>query len=99
MNNANELVVGQVKNCWCKLCEENFDYQERLGKFSSTIMGTVFDININNAVNLPPCKIDCVIFLITCSKCKMQYVGQTKNQLRYRVHGHRNSCKNIANFI
>ena len=82
MNNANNLVVGQVRNCRCKLCEENFDYQERLGKFNSTITGTVFDISIRDTGNLPPCKIDNVIYLITCSSCRMQYVGQTKNQLR-----------------
>lgn len=99
MNNANELIGGQARNCWCKLCEENFDYQERLGKFSSTITGTVFDINIRDRGDLPPCKIDCVIYLVTCSKCKMQYVGQTKKQLRYRVYGHRNSCKNKSEQI
>ena len=94
MNNGNELLMGQARNCWCKLCEENFDYQERLGKFDSTITGTMFDNNVSDIGNLPPCKIDCVIYLITCSKCKIQYVGQTKKQLRYRVYGHRNSCKN-----
>ena len=33
--------------------------------------------------------------MITCSNCSIQYVGQTKKKmLRYRVYGHRNSCKN-----
>ena len=99
MDNTNEVIVGQARNCWCKLCEENFDYREKLGKFSSTITGTVFDINIRDVGNLPPCKLDCVIYLVTCSKCKIQYVGQTKKQLRYRVYGHRNSCKNKSEQI
>ena len=94
MSNNNGREVGQVRNCGCKLCEGNFDYRDKLGKFSSTITGTVFDINVGNVDNLPPCKLDCVIYVITCSKCNVQYVGQTKKQLRYRVHGHRNSCKN-----
>ena len=94
MNDEINAETDQVRNCGCKLCKENFDFREELGKFSSTITGTVFDINVENVDNLPPCKIDCVIYLVTCAKCKMQYVGQTKKQLRYRVYGHRNSCKN-----
>ena len=94
MNNDNNLIVGQVRNCRCKLCEENFDHEEQIGKFSSTITGTLFDINNSNIDNVPPCKIDCVIYLITCSNCNIQYVGQTKKQLRYRVYNHRSSCKN-----
>ena len=50
--------------------------------------------NIGDVGNLPPCKIDCVIYMITCSNCNIQYVGQTKKRLRYRVYGHKNSCKN-----
>ena len=93
-NNDNRNETDQVRRCGCKLCKENLDYQDKLGKFSSTITGTVFDINVGDVDNLPPCKLDCVIYLITCSKCKFQYVGQTKKQLRYRVYGHRNSSKN-----
>ena len=61
MDNTNEGIVGQARNCWCKLCEENFDYRKKLGKFSSTITGTVFDINIRDVGYLPPCKLDCYI--------------------------------------
>ena len=99
MNNTNNLVVGQVRNCRCKLCEENFDHQEPIGKFSSTVTGTAFDINNRDIDDSPPCKIDCVIYLITCSNCSMQYVGQTKKQLRYRVYNHRSSCKNKSEQI
>ena len=99
MNDTDIVVVGQARNCRCKLCMENFDYSERLGKFSSTITNTVFDVDIDNVNNLPPCAIDCVIYLVTCSKCKLQYVGQTKKQLKCRVYGHRNSCKNKSEQI
>ena len=37
--------------------------------------------------------------MITCSNCNIQYVGQTKKQVRYRVYGHRNSCKNKSEQI
>ena len=82
MNNTNNLVVGQVRNCRCKLCEENFDHQEPIGKFSSTVTGTAFDINNRDIDNIPPYKIDCMIYLITCSNCIMQYVSQTKKAVK-----------------
>ena len=100
MNNENnEKVAGLDRGCGCKLCEENFDHREKLGKFKSTITGTAFDTDFGDVGNLPPCKIDCVIYMITCSNCDIQYVGQTKKQLRYRVYGHRNSCKNKSEQI
>ena len=85
--------MGQIGKCSCKLCKENFDYRDELGKFNSTITGTEFDVKVDNVDNLPPCKLDCVIYVITCSKCNSQYVGKTKQQLRKRVYGHRASSK------
>jgi hypothetical protein len=35
-----------------------------------------------------------IIYLITCTKCKLQYVGETSQQLRERMTGHR-SCINL----
>ena len=100
MNNENnERVAGLDRGCRCKLCKENFDHREKLGKFKSTITGTAFDTDFGDVGNLPPCKIDCVIYMITCSNYNIQYVGQTKKQLRYRVYGHRNSCKNKSEQI
>ena len=76
------------RRCGCKLCEENFDHREKLGKFKSTITGTAFDTDTGDVGNLTPCKIDCVIYMIsTCSNCNIQYVGETKKELRYRVYG------------
>ena len=97
----NDEVLGADQNiiCNCKLCLENFDHQESLGKFKSTITGTTFDNNVRNEDNLPPCKLDCVIYLITCSNCSIQYVGQTKNQLKKRVYGHKSSCKSKSDQI
>ena len=34
-----------------------------------------------------------IIYLITCTQCKMQYVGQTSNTLRLRMNGHRSDIK------
>ena len=34
------------------------------------------------------CQSSNLIYLITCTKCKIQYVGQTKNRLLTRFQGH-----------
>ena len=79
--------------CNCNLCSNNYDYDERLGKFTSTITGTSFDLNIRNDNNLSPCELNCVIYLITCSNCNLQYVGKTKQKLKQRFSGHKHCCK------
>jgi hypothetical protein len=40
------------------------------------------------------CKSNNIIYLITCTKCKKQYVGMTTNQLNVRVNHHRTSILN-----
>jgi hypothetical protein len=37
------------------------------------------------------CNSENIIYLITCSKCKKQYVGSTKNPLKVRINHHRSS--------
>ena len=39
------------------------------------------------------CKTKNVIYLINCNVCNMQYVGQTKQELRQRMSGHRSSIR------
>src|SRR5206468_3073062 len=35
------------------------------------------------------CSSDNIVYLITCSKCKLQYFGETSNPLRVRMNAHR----------
>ena len=35
------------------------------------------------------------IYLITCHKCKIQYVGQTKNSIRSRLHHHTHNIRTL----
>ena len=46
-----------------------------------------------------PVDMDCgsenVIYLITCAKCGIQYVGKTSQTLRCRVNNHRNRLKQV----
>ena len=90
-NNQRRVYLDRI--CNCDLCSNNYDYDESLGKFTSTITGTSFDLNIKNDNNLSPCELNCVIYLITCSNCKLQYVGKTKQKLKQRFRGHKHCCK------
>ena len=93
MSLASQRLHNLDIRCDCDFCMTNFDYEERLGVFKSSITGTNFDININNNHNLHPCKLDCVIYLITCSNCGIQYVGKTKQKLVQRFRGHKHCSK------
>jgi hypothetical protein len=57
-------------------------------KFHSTVFEKCFPITDN---------LDCnsynIIYLITCRKCQMQYVGETGNSLKERMNGHRSCVK------
>ena len=39
------------------------------------------------------CKASNVIYIIECTLCNMQYVGETQNALHIRLNGHRNDMK------
>ena len=61
MNHNNQILRNLDRGCNCDLCSNNYDYDESLGKFTSTITGTSFDLNIKNDNNLSPCELNCVI--------------------------------------
>ena len=42
------------------------------------------------------CKSSNLIYCIECQICGMQYVGQTKNQIRYRLYNHISTIKNMS---
>jgi hypothetical protein len=46
------------------------------------------EFEINEAMN---CNTDNVIYLITCTKCKKQYIGQTQRRLKDRLNAHRSN--------
>ena len=66
------------------------------------IQGDSFISNTtNNKYNIvSPVDMDCgsknVIYLITCAKCGIQYVGKTSQTLRCRVNNHRNRLKQVC---
>ena len=91
------MAMANQKNipvCNCKFCSTNFNFcdKETFGdntQFSSFVTHTNYNVDIPNTHNLPPCKLDNVVYLITCSECGIQYVGLTKNCLGVRACNHR----------
>ena len=40
-----------------------------------------------------------VVYLVTCKKCKIQYVGETERTLRQRMCGHRSCIKDLSSLL
>ena len=59
------------------------------GKVKSRTYNRVFSTKTN--VN---CQSENLIYLITCTTCEIQYVGQTKNRILTRFQGHYQDIKN-----
>ena len=73
----------------CKLChtlstKDHFVSSSTHRVYEATIPGKVTSLNCNSTN---------VIYLITCRKCRLQYVGETAQLLRDRIR-HHNSCMN-----
>ena len=43
------------------------------------------------------CATENVVYLISCTRCGVQYVGETSQKLRSRFNNHRNTLKSMAN--
>ena len=92
------LAKHNIPLCNCKFCSTNFNFcdKETFGdntQFSSFVTHNNYNVDIPNTHNLPPCKLDNVVYLITCSECGIQYVGLTKNCLGVRACNHRSQSQ------
>ena len=83
-----------VCNCGfvrCKTCK----YLCRGSTFVSNVTGKKYDIiSSTSSMN---CATDNVVYLISCRRCGVQYVGETSQKLRCRLNNHRNRLKNMTN--
>ena len=57
--------------------------------FESTVTGEMFRV-----LATATCKTRNMIYLIQCSQCKKQYVGETENPPHIRLNGHSSDIKN-----
>ena len=73
----------RVKKCGrCLICD-NLNESHFV---VSSVTGRVHHIPINEEVS---CKASNLIYLLTCNSCKIQYTGETVQQLNERTQGHR----------
>jgi len=80
----NQFTVRPCQNATCKLC---FNIKET-DHFVSTVTNIQYEI-----INVMDCNTTNVIYLITCTKCRKQYIGETKRKLKDRFHNHRSDIK------
>ena len=58
--------------------------------FSSSVTNRSYNVSDYNSFTLS-CFSENLIYLIKCSNCNIQYVGETSKQLNHRMNGHRSS--------
>ena len=63
-------------------------YVTETDSFTSTVTGETYKIN-----HKFDCIEKCLIYLLTCSKCRKQYVGPTVDTFRYRWNNYRSSSR------
>ena len=78
-------VVKKCGNSRCATCQ----HLQCQSSFTSTKTKVTYPIR-----HYVSCKSKNVIYLITCTKCKKQYVGMTTKQLNVRINHHRTSIFN-----
>ena len=69
----------------CVCCHK---MEERAKKFTSTNTGREYQIKRSYT-----CTSSWVIYLVTCTHCNIQYVGQTTQEMRQRHYGHRSDIR------
>ena len=77
----------------CHLCY-NLSTKDR---FVSSSTHRIYDAVISNEETFLDCRSSNIIYLITCRKCKLQYVGETVQMLRERIGKHISSIKHPEN--
>ena len=84
-------VVSVCGSSCCKTCK----HISQGSTFISNVTKRSYSVvSPNPSMN---CTSDNVVYLITCRKCGIQYVGETSQQLRGRLNNHRNSLKKLTN--
>ena len=78
------------KNRTCQLCL----VLSTNGKFVSSSTHRIYQSVIPDNVDIVDCKTENIIYLVTCRKCKLQYVGETVQLLRGRIGQHSNNIDN-----
>ena len=95
--NPKSLITAKtIKRCNRKRCLTCNDNMKPV--FTSSITNKKYVV-INHSSKPLCCHSDNIIYLITCTKCGVQYVGETKNKLHIRMNSHRVSLRAKAHTL
>ena len=75
----------------CVFCRTQFNPNT---SFTSSVTGRQFTFDPHDMIEKTTCTTENVVYLITCKKCSMQYVGMTTNSIRTRFANRRSRIKN-----
>ena len=82
----NRYSFNQCNNCNICKFSENYFYINLSKNFKLPIM-----VNAN-------CNTESVIYIITCKKCNIFYIGETGKKVKLRIQKHLNNIKSYLNF-
>ena len=83
--NSGEIERGGYSKCHkkCDLCQ---NFSQETNTIRSQVTGRLYNIKQNLT-----CTSSNVIYLVTCLKCKLQYVGSTSTPFKVRFRNHKSS--------
>ena len=84
-------VVSACGIVHCTTCR----HISRGSTFASNITNKSYEV-VSSSTSMA-CTSDNVVYLITCKRCGIQYVGETSQKLRNRLNNHRSSLKRLTN--
>ena len=82
-----ERTVGSFK-CKKSRCQVCLNFNET-DTFTSIVTKKIYKIN-----HKFDCSDECLIYLLTCKKCLIQYVGKTVDEFRYRWNNYKSNSRN-----
>ena len=74
----------------CNFCKTHW---KQTTSFQSLVTSCKFNIPHKEFTTCLTCHSKNVIYLITCNRCEVQYVGQTSQKIKDRINGHINHIK------
>ena len=86
-----DIQKSEVKTCDVRRCGCCIHIRHCNTYLTSSVTKRTYKvINLNEILS---CNSKNIIYLVTCNRCKIQYVGETKNMLKTRMNKHRSDIK------
>ena len=82
----------KIQTCGSRRCQ-TCTILKTESKFVSSFTNKEHKVLCSDSIAILNCKSKNVIYLLSCKKCRLQYVGETGNALHSRVCGHRTTVR------